>query len=447
MPVKNIVNIFLATLFGILTSILVDVPGQVNVGLGIFVCIAWLWISEALHVSVTALLVPVLAVITGVLDTPDSVVNFANPIIFLFLGSFALAASLQRYEIDRMIAGKLMSTARGSPLLAIFILFFTTALLSMWISNTATVAMMLPLTCALLSRERVTHKPELFAFVFLGLAYSANIGGVATLIGSPPNAIAASAAGISFGQWLSVGLPAFALLFPLMLATLFIIYRPSFDQMPEIGQQSHDLESGHLVVLGIFLLTAVCWILGDFLAPALGINSGFDSIVALIATVLLLGSGKLPFDQFVAKSNWGILLLFGGGLTLSSVMSQSGASAWLADKLILMFPGENIWLVLLLVCAFVIFLTELVSNTASAALLLPILISVAPELGFSAEMMAMMIAICASCAFMLPVATPPNALVFSTGLVTQKRMMATGFVLNVFVSALLATLFWMFIQI
>ena len=164
-------------------------------------------------------------------------------------------------------------------------------------------------------------------------------------------------------------------------------------------------------------------------------------MVALTAIALLVGSGCLRFSEFAAGTNWGILILFGGGLTLSAALQTSGASAWLADNIVGLLPADQLWLLLLIVCLFVIFLTELVSNTASAALLVPLFVTVAAEFSFAADHMAVMIALCASCAFMLPVATPPNALVFGSGHVPQRAMMRVGLVLNLTFAVVLALLF------
>ena len=429
---------------GVLTFILVPADREVALALGVFVTIAWFWISEAIHISATALMVPVLAVATGLLDMRGAVSGFASPVIFLFMGGFALAAALQRHGIDRWVASRILSLSPGRPLVAIVLLFLATSLLSMWISNTATVALMLPIALGLLGRESADEKPALYCFLLLGLAYAGNIGGMATLIGSPPNAIAASAAGISFTEWLGFGLPAFAVFFPAMVVLLYVIVRPQLNLAMDMADDTAEALPGRGLVVLIFVATATCWVLGDFIAPLLGVESGFDTLVALAAIVALTATRSLPFDDFVAKTNWGILLLFGGGLTLSALMGTSGASQYLADVVVAVMPGDSRWLLYLGICLFVIFLTELVSNTASAALLVPIFMTVAAGLGAGEVEVAVMIAIGASCAFMLPVATPPNALVFGSGFVPQRTMMRTGLVLNLAFAVVLSLMFTVF---
>lgn len=418
----------------------IDAEVQVQQGMAIFVAIAWLWITQALPIGTTALLIPVLALSTGLLSAPQAFENFANPIIFLFMGGFALAASLQKYGLDQLFALTMLSLARGRPFVAIVFLFITTAILSMWISNTATIALMLPISLGLLSRQRADENPSLYVFVLLGLAYSANLGGMVTLIGSPPNAIAASATGLSFADWIQWGLPLFVILFPLMIGILLLIFRPKFSQPVTFEIKRTDYHWQRNIALAIFALTALGWVFSVPLSELLGVSSGFDAMLAVLAIILLTGSKCLPYDEFIKQTNWGILILFGGGLTLSAMLNSSGASMWLANQISGHLPANNSWLLLLIICLFVIFLTELVSNTASAALLVPLFMSVAVDLQLPPVVIAVVIALSASCAFMLPVATPPNAIVFSSGFVPQQQMMRAGLVLNVVFAFVIASL-------
>lgn len=443
----NKINMLLSLVFAFIVANTVEAPVQVQQGLAIFVAIAWLWITQALPISATALLIPVLAMISGILPATQAFSSFASPVIFLFMGGFALAAALQKYSLDAFFALKMLSLSSGRPLLAVLLLFLTTALLSMWISNTATIALMLPIALGLLSAHQAdsTNKPSkkkqanVYVFVLLGLAYSGNLGGMATLIGSPPNAIAASAAGFSFADWLSWGVPMFALLFPLMILVLFVIFRPKFSNQINLTLPVVESSWQRNLVIAIFSATACGWIFSAPLATFIGISSGFDAMLAVTAIVLLTGSKCLSFDDFIKKTNWGILILFGGGLTLSALLQTSGASFWLATAISSNLPADNTWFVLVIICIFVIFLTELVSNTASAALLIPLFMTVAVELNLPPAGIAVVIALCASCAFMLPVATPPNAIVFSSGLVPQKQMMRAGLVLNLVIALVIAT--------
>jgi len=439
MNTKQVINVLIAVIMAFTVGFNIDAQPSVQQGMGVFVAIAWLWITQALPISTTALLIPILAITSGLLTTSQAFKNFANPVIFLFMGGFALAAALQRYGLDQLFANKMLSLSGGKPFKAILLLFLTTAILSMWISNTATLVLMLPIALGLLSSYNTKASPNLTIFVLLGLAYSGNLGGMATLIGSPPNAIAASAANLSFADWLSWGIPMFALLFPLMILVLFVLFKPKFPDSVTINPPKVEFSWQRSMVIIIFSLTTLCWIFSAPLSQAFGINGGFDAMIAVSAIVLLTGSNSLPFDEFIKKTNWGILILFGGGLTLSALLKSSGASLWLANVISSLLPADYSWLVLLIICVFVVFLTELVSNTASAALLVPLFMTVALDLGLPPVGIAVIIALCASCAFMLPVATPPNAIVFSSGLVPQKKMMHAGLVLNFSFAVVIAT--------
>lgn len=438
MSKQQIINSLLAIIMAFVVALLIDAQVSVQYGMAIFVAIAWLWISQALPISTTALLIPVLAMTCGLLTASQAFASFASPVIFLFMGGFALAAALQKYSLDQLFANKMLSLSGGQPLRAFLLLFLTTALLSMWISNTATVALMLPIALGLLSSYDPKTSPNVMIFVLLGLAYSGNLGGMATLIGSPPNAIAASAAKLNFADWLKVGLPVFALLFPLMIILLFVMFRPKFAHNIHIDLPKVRLSWQRTFVIAIFSFTALGWIFSAPLSQLLGIKGGFDAMLAVLAIVLLTGSKSLPFDEFIAKTHWDILLLFGGGLTLSAMLKSSEASLWLATYISHFLPADYAWLVLIMICAFVIFLTELVSNTASAALLVPLFMTVAVELGLPPVGIAVIIALCASCAFMLPVATPPNAIVFSSNLIPQQQMMRAGLVLNIVFAVVIA---------
>lgn len=416
----------------------VEAPSALRAGLALFTLIGALWMTQALHLSVTALLVPLLAVAAGLMGMREALASFAHPIIFLFLGGFALAAALQQQGLDRALAHAVLRLAAGHRARAVALLFGLTALLSMWISNTATAAMVLPMALGLL-RDGDEHEadtpdgigPRERMFVLLGVAYSASIGGIGTLVGSPPNAIAAAQAGIGFADWMRLGLPMVALLMPLMVGVLYLMLRPRLGGRMVLEPQAFEWTSARRTTLAIFGLTAAGWVGSAPLGQALGITADLDSWIAIAALVALVASRTLDWDTIERQTHWGVLLLFGGGLALSQVMQVSGASAFMADALVGAVQGAPALWLLLGVVAFVVFLTELVSNTASAALLIPIFLGVGPALGLSGPLLAAAIAVAASCAFMLPVATPPNAIVFATNLVPQATMMRCGLVLNV----------------
>ena len=408
-----------------------DIPA--NKGLAILLFVAILWFTEALHITVTALIVPVLAAVSGVpgMGTKQALAGFADPIIYIFFGGFALATALHVQKLDRKIALWLISLSRGSMLVSVLALFAVTAFLSMWISNTATTAMMLPLAMGMMSHLDPEKDRRTFVFVLLGIAYSSSVGGLGTLVGSPPNAIAAKALGLDFRGWMNYGLPMMLALMPLVLFSMYVLLRPDFSRKVDIGNSEPiPWNLPRLLTLLVFIVTAIAWILGAQIKSAFGIDSP-DTVVALTAAVAVVVLGLVTWRDVAANTDWGVLLLFGGGIALSSLLDKSGASLALGQALASQFVTTHPFIVILAVAAFIIMLTEFTSNTASAALLVPVFASIATQLNLPKEALVMVIGIGASCAFMLPVATPPNAIVFGTGLIKQREMMQVGMLLNV----------------
>lgn len=415
--------------------------GTVRLGLALFAGIAFLWMTEALPLAATALLVPVIVAAMGLSGMKDSLASFAAPPIFLFLGGFALASALSAQGIDRWLAARLARWGKGKFVPVCLYLIGGTAVLSMWMSNTATTAMMIPLALGILNQFQTEDRsPANAYFLLLGLAYSASIGGLGTIVGSPPNGIAAKALGISFSEWLRFGLPAVLVLLPVMVGILYFLLKPSDEGSTlEIKEESFEFTTQRKVTLGIFAATALGWIFGTPLGEWLGI-SDIDTWVALAAIGLLAATRVVSWRQIEEGTEWGVLLLFGSGLALSAVLGSSGASLFMARLLGGAMGTWPLWAILIGVVAFVIFLTELSSNTATAALLVPIFMAMSAEFDLGAAKLVMPVAIAASCAFMLPVASPPNAIVFGTGHVPQRTMIRVGFVLNLVFVALITAM-------
>jgi len=436
--IKRSVIIAIALAVGFLLYGLLPYEEPTNKGLALLAFVAILWLTEAIHITVTALLVPVLAILLGLESTKSALQAFANPTIFLFFGGFAIATALSVQKLDKYIAHKVIAIARGNFLLAVFFLFLATALLSMGISNTATAAMIIPLAMGLLKNIDYESNKGTYAFVILGVAYSASIGGMGTLVGSPPNAIVASQLNITFSEWLRYGMPTVLGLMPLMIGTLYVVFRPKLNIKITSTEGVVDKLNGkqYLTIL-IFLITALCWIFSDLINETLtsfiGIEKikDFDAVVAMIAAVFVCFFGVAEWKQIQENTDWGVLMLFGGGLSLSVILTQSGASKALVDSVQFLIADSNYFVIGLMVATFIIFLTEFTSNTASAALLVPIFISEAENLGVNPLGLSLIIGIGASCAFMLPVATPPNAIAYGTGKVSQRDMIKAGFVLNI----------------
>ena len=417
---------------------------NVVIGLSILVFVAVMWLTEAIHVSITALLVPLFAVGFGVFSTPQALSSFSNPIIFLFLGGFALAAALHKQQLDQVIADKVLIAAKGRMSVAVFMLFGVTAGLSMWISNTATTAMMLPLVLGVLSKVNTKSGHKTYVFVLLGTAYCASIGGISTIVGSPPNAIAAAEVGLSFTEWMAFGVPVTLILLPITVLLLYVALKPDLNHQFELDHSPIQWTNGKLITMAIFAITVSLWIFSKPVNAFLGGYSQFDTLVALSAIVMLATSRVVEWKDIKNSTDWGVLLLFGGGICLSNILKATGTSVFLATALTDMLQQAGLLLTIFAVAIFVVFLTEFASNTASAALLVPVFATVAEALGVSPVILSALIAICASCAFMLPVATPPNAIVFSTGYIKQSEMMRVGFYLNIVCIIFLTIFTWLF---
>ncbi|OEV40188.1 transporter [Campylobacter jejuni] len=424
---------------------------KVNHGLSLLIFIAVLWLSEALHITITAILIPVLAVILNLIPTPKALSSFADSNIFLFFGGFALAAAMHHQKLDKLIAHKILSFAKGHLGLSSLYIFLTTAFLSMWMSNTATAAMMLPLAIGMLASLDPEQDRNTYVFVLLGIAFSASIGGIGTIVGTPPNAIVATQLNISFAQWLKYGIPVVLIFLPIMIFVLFFVFKPKFNTKVDLHTDKVELTMPRITTLIIFLIVALSWIFSSKINLVIDSIFGykiakFDAIIALMAAILVCAFNVIDWKNVQKNTDWGVLILFGGGITLSVILKDSGASKVMADIIISFIKDGNLFIIGLIVAFFIVFLTEFTSNTASAALLVPLFISIADTLGVPSLGLALIIGIGASCAFMLPVATPPNAIVFGTGYIKQQEMIKAGIILNVFCSisiAIIAYLFWL----
>lgn len=434
-----VITVVAAILALVLYNIL---PFEVNAnkGLALLFFIGTLWLTEALHITITALLAPILAVLIGIpeFDTKKALTSFSDPIIYVFFGGFALAAALHVQQLDKKIALWLISLSKGNLGTATILLFAVTAFLSMWISNTATTAMMLPLAMGMLTQVDKEKDRNTFVFVLLGIAYASSIGGLGTIVGSPPNGIAAKALDLDFAGWMKYGLPMMLVMMPLLLGVMYFVLKPKLNRKIEVKQEVIPWTLPRILTIIVFIVTALSWIFGKQLGKAFGFTQP-DTVVALCAAIAVVGLGLVSWKNVNDNTDWGVLLLFGGGIALSKVMETSGASLVLGQQVANTFANAPMFLVILVVAAFIIILTEFTSNTASAALLVPVFATIAAQMGMPKEVLVMVIGIGASCAFMLPVATPPNAIVFGTGLVKQQEMLKVGAVLNT-VSIVLVTI-------
>lgn len=403
--------------------------GPEKLGLFILISVAGLWMSEIVPLPVTALLVPAAAYFSGLMPAADALAPFSSSIIFLFMGGFTLASVLHTHGIDRRLAGGVLHLGRGHLWLTLIGFMAVVSFLSMWMSNTATTAMMLPIALSLVDEEF----PRTRTYIVLGTAYAANIGGLATVVGSPPNAIAARTLGLDFADWLKVGLPVTLAMFPLVLAALWVVLRPDREEA-RIRHTEVDTAKWTSMATGavvLFVCTVIAWVFSAQITRIFGLGRSFDAIVGLTITALAPLFGLVTWPKLQQHINWGILLLFGGGLCLSVILSETGTSVWLAQTLLAGLGNAPGWLLVMAGIALMIFLTELASNTGSAAILVPVIYALAqqfdPAISYA---MVFGVGIAATCAFMLPVATPPNALVYGTGVIRQSQMLRAGLMLN-----------------
>lgn len=424
---------------------------------------AWMavwWLAAVIPLAATALLPLAVLPLVGADEFDQVARRYADPIVFLFLGGFFLAAASQRWGLHRRLAfGAIALVGADAPRVVLAVMI-ATAFLSMWISNTATAALMLPLTIAIVDLARREAPEQAAAFgpaLVLGMAYAASIGGVATLIGTPPTAIFAGAAraslgrSIGFAEWLAVGLPVALLL---LVGCWLLLVRGTFRVRGPLGGLAAMIADerarlggwafGEGATLAVLVSTALAWILrepkaiGGLRIPGLtdALPGLSDAGIAILAALVLFvlptsrTARRFALDwESAARIPWDVLLLFGGGLALAGAFDDSGLTPWLAERLgalgglppIVAIAGVTLFFVLL---------TELTSNTATAAMAMPIVAAVAPALGGHPIPLMAAAALGSAMGFMLPVGTPPNALAFGTGAVSAAEMRRAGFWLD-----------------
>ena len=430
------------------------------------------WMCESIPIPATSLLPIALFPWMGVMATGRATAPYASHLIFLFMGGFIIALAMQRWNLHRRIAMNIVKVVGFSPPRLIFGFMAATAVLSAFVSNTATTVMMMPIGLAIITHvvtegkkegldKHIDFSPEQFAFglnLMLGIAYAASIGGMATLIGTPPNTVLAGYLSkthgyeITFATWMMVGVPLVLIMLPLCWLWLTRIANPmklkkvpgGRDLIDEELRMMGKMNTGERWTALVFALTALSWIFRKqlgFLFPEPGMIT--DATIAMIGALVLF---LIPIDMkknifvmdwhWASKMPWGVLILFGGGLALAEGFKVTQLAEWIGLQVTLL-ENAPVLILVIAVAALIIFLTELTSNTATAAMSMPILAAVAIGLGQNPLLLLVPAAIAASCAFMLPVATPPNAIVFGSGYVTIPQMAKSGFGLNI-LSILLA---------
>lgn len=466
----QLVGLILGPLLFILTILFFSPEGLSSGAQGVLASTLWIatwWVTEAIPIPATSLLPIILFPLTGALELEATTASYGNSTIFLFMGGFMIALTMEKWNLHKRIALSIISFCGTSPERIILGFIMATGFLSMWISNTATAMMMVPIGMAIIYQvgdslkddKTIDTSPENFGFgkaLMLSIAYSASIGGLGTLIGTPPNAILVAVVDelygieISFVQWMMFGVP-IAIVF-LIITWLYLVkvaFPMKIKDLPGgrelIRKEKKDLGKASFeekAVFTVFALTALAWITRSFFLSKLipGID---DTIIAMTSAVILFiipslnqkGDHLLDWDT-AKKLPWGILLLFGGGLAIAAAFVETGLSDWIGQQLTVL-EGIPVYGVLVIIVAITVLLTEFTSNTATSTMMYPIMASLALAIGVHPYALLVAAAVASSYAFMMPVGTPPNAVVFGSGYLRIPEMIKTGFWLNLIVIALI----------
>lgn len=418
--------------------------------------ITW-WVTEAVSLPVTALVPLVLFPFTGVLGMGEAARPYSSPSVFLFMGGFVIALAMERWNLHRRIALNIVRLTGTNANGIIFGFMLATALLSMWISNTATTVMMLPIAVSVIGlfitdTTKTSKGQENFGLsIMLGIAYAANVGGLATLIGTPPNSVFVGFMrttynyDVDFASWFMVGLPFSVVM--LLLSFVVVVYLMYPNRLGNFSSSGNIIEKelekmgpvskAEKRVLAVFITTALLWILRGPMSKLLGGMNLSDAGIAMAGAVAMFlvpadfKKGQFLLDwQNTEKLPWGILLLFGGGLSLANAMQETGIVNLIGEA-IAQNNTLSVWLIVALLTAVMLFMTELMSNLALITLMLPLVGGIAEGLNLPTMHAAVPVTIAASCAFMLPMATPPNAIVFASGHIKVSQMVRAGVLLNI----------------
>lgn len=439
-------------LFFLLVPLQIDISIERTIGL-LLLCALW-WGAEAVPIYITSLLPGVFLLLFRIMSVKDILLQYAHPVILLLLGSFLIAHAIMKWQVDRRLTLNILVRAGTNPRLLLLYFLVTTAAVSSFISNTATAAMMFPIGLAVLHNVQMKDDLNYRKVLMLGIAYASTIGGMVTIVGTPANLVCAGFAKtllgkeITFFDWLKLGLP-FAVIM-LVITWRFLLFHIKPQTLPLAQDNSLEkqlrelgpLNKGQKITIFVFALAAVLWTTRSFwhLIPvplAAAVQSRIDdSGVAMLCAALLfiipMKTDKWSFAlglKDVKYVSWQIMLLFGGGLCLGKGLFVSGAATWLADSIPLSTDMHPL-LLIFIVTAITSFVSEFAPNTTVANMMVPIWIATAGKLGLSPHLFLIPATIAASTVFMLPIATPPNAIVYGSGYIRIQDMIKIGFFLH-----------------
>lgn len=399
------------------------------------------WFFDVIPMYVTALLPLALGIPMGLLDADDLAGSYSNKFVFLFLGGFILALAMEKWDVHKQLAHTIISLVGSSKSKILMGFMLSTGILSMWISNTATTLMMLPMVMAIIKNLDAEDNSRFPRLLLLSIAYSASIGGMATLVGSPPNSIMAGylhesqGITITFMDWMKFGMPISLILLTLLYFFFIIQLRGerNGDQI-HVGIEKKPWSTDQIRIILLFLVVVFLWSFRTLLIDWTGFEYG-DEHVAILAAIIMFIMPSTKSEPILnwsdtTKLPWGILLLFGGGLAMAKMLENNGVILEVS-KMFEHFGALNVGIILLVIVSIAVFGTEFMSNTALVSVFIPVIATFAIGAGLPITTLCIPVTLAASCAFMLPIGTPPNAIVFSGSDLTIKQMAQTGFVLNI----------------
>jgi len=415
------------------------------------------WIFELIPIYVTALFPLIFAIPLGLIKPDELASSYGNSNVFLFFGGFLLALALEKWKVHEQIARTIIHLLGKSVERILLGFTISTFLLSMWISNTATALMMLPMALAVIHALPKSEQKQKFPlFLVLTIAYSSSIGGMATLVGSPPNTQMAALLDknfneqVTFWDWFQIGFPISLLIAAGMFILFWFLLGKERKEKHHFDIQKQNWTSDQKKVIIIFLLVIVGWIFRGLITEITGFKYGDEGIALLGAIALFFVSSSLKDKTLLEwkdteKLPWGILLLFGGGLALATIFENNGIVEAL-NQILKSYETFSIFSILFIVVFIGIFVTEIMSNLALVTIMVPIIGQFAINLGLSPQLLCIPLTLAASCAFMLPVGTPPNAIVFSSGYIKIHQMATIGFILNI-LAILIITILYYFAEV
>ncbi|MBD3204353.1 DASS family sodium-coupled anion symporter [Candidatus Woesearchaeota archaeon] len=433
-----------------------DINNEIKKALALFVCISFLWALESISMIVTALFIPVLAVALGLIKDSNPFSSFSNPIIYLLLSGLIIGMAFRKHGIDRYLALKVMAFSKGSIKRLLFFTMLITGLLGMWMSNTATLALMIPVILSISKEINQRTEKDYTAMLLLSAGFGGAILGLSTILGGNPNAITAAflrnISDFTFFDWTKIGFPVSIILFMLAYFIFIKMYNVKEEKIDIsnliLSAKQQKLSVDQEKVLLIFLPTIFLWIFGGELSSFLKLPLDFyrTEVIGLSASILLFAFKLLEWED-VRKVPWEIFLLVGGGLTLGQILIDSGTSLYISEKLFILFQYFPKWTVILIIVFSAVILANFVNNSSTVIILVPILINLSSMLGIEKQVVAIGAVMATAISPLTPIAIPSFSLIYGTGNVSRKEMVKTGFIISIFCGVILGAILFLINEI